>query len=213
MRGWDRRARFQSELRGRRVGIIGYGNIGREVARVCSALELEIWAMNRAPIGPTPLKFAPAGTGDPRGVLPHRRFTMHEMAQFLPHLDYLVLTTALNARTHGLLGERELGMLRSTAVVLNPARAHLIDEGALRRALREGWIAGAAIDSHYREPLPADDPTRDLPNVILTPHISGSTLSPHYAARLWELFGSNLVRFLAGQPLLNEVAWADLRAD
>jgi phosphoglycerate dehydrogenase-like enzyme len=208
--GWDRRAQFQSELRGRRVGIIGYGNIGREVARVCRAMGLEVWAMNRSPVGPTPLKFVPDGTGDPHGELPHRCFTLDWMGLFLPHIDYLVLTAALNPRTRDLLGEGELRLLPPRAVILNPARAHLINEAALHRALREGWIAGAALDSHYREPLAPDDPTWDLPNVVLTPHVSGSTLSPQYAYRLWELFGRNLARHLEGQPLLNEVSWSDL---
>ncbi|MGH2561042.1 MAG: D-2-hydroxyacid dehydrogenase [Thermomicrobiales bacterium] len=211
-RGWDRRAKFQAELHGRRVGIIGYGNIGREVARVCRALDLEVWAMNRGPVGPTPLKYAPTGTGDPRGELPHRCFTLDQMEQFLPHLDYLVMTAALNPATRGLLGERELRLLPPRAVILNPARAHLIDEAGLHRALREGWIAGAALDSHYREPLVTDDPTWALPNVVLTPHISGSTLSPHYLTRLWELFARNLERYITDQPLLNQVSWTELSA-
>jgi phosphoglycerate dehydrogenase-like enzyme len=210
-REWDRRARFQAELRGSRVGIIGYGGIGRQVARICEAVGLEVWAINRTPIGPTPHKFAPAGTGDPEGTIPHRTFTMDQIDEFLPHLDYVVLTAALNNKTRNLLGERELRLLPPSAVILNPARAQLIDEGALQRALREGWIAGAAIDSHYREPLSADDPTWDVPNVILTPHISGSTLSPYREARLWDLVARNIERYRAGRPLLNEIAWTDLR--
>ena len=79
---WDRDARFQSELRGRRVGIIGYGNIGREVGRVCRCLGLELWAMDRAPIGPRPDRYAPPGTGDPEGVLPHRKFTVGSDGRF-----------------------------------------------------------------------------------------------------------------------------------
>jgi phosphoglycerate dehydrogenase-like enzyme len=209
-RGYERDARYQAELHGRRVGILGYGGIGREVARLCRALNLEVWALNRRPIGPTPLKFAPAGTGDPEGVLPHRSFTLDGLGEFLSRLDYLVLTAALNEQTHGLLGERELRLLPRSAVLLNPARALLVDEAALHRALREGWIAGAALDSHYREPLPADDPTWALPNVIVTPHIAGSTASRYYAPRLWELIARNFTRYRAGQPLLNEILWADL---
>lgn len=211
-RAWRRDARFQAELRGRRAGIVGYGNIGREVARLGRALGLEIWAMNRRPIGPTPLKYAPAGTGDPEGTLPQRCFTLDQMDAFLPHLDYLIVTAALNDRTRGLLGARELRLLPPHAVILNPARAHLIDEAAFGQALREGWIAGAALDSHYREPLPPDDPTWELPNLVVTPHISGSTASPRYGDRLWELFTANLTRYLAGEPLLNEIAWDDLTA-
>ena len=209
-RGYARDARYQAELHGRRVGILGYGGIGREVARLCRALNLEVWALNRRPIGPTPLKYAPAGTGDPDGVLPHCAFTLDQLADFLPHLDYLVLTAALNEQTRGLLGERELRLLPSSAVLLNPARALLVDETALHRALREGWIAGAALDSHYREPLAASDPTWALPNVIITPHIAGSTATRYYAPRLWELIAANFARYRAGQPLLNEIIWGDL---
>ncbi|HET8522970.1 MAG TPA: D-2-hydroxyacid dehydrogenase [Thermomicrobiales bacterium] len=212
-RGWDRAARFQTELRGRRVGILGYGNIGREVARLSQALGLDVWALNRHPVGPTPLKFTPAGTGDPEGAIPSRAFTVDQLPAFLPHLDYLVMTAALNGRTRGLIGEAELRLLPVHAVILNPARAHLIDEKALQRALGDGWIRGAAIDSHYREPLAPDDPAWDVPNVILTPHISGSTLSPRYTDRLTELFRRNLDRFQRGQPLLNEISWEDLSAN
>jgi phosphoglycerate dehydrogenase-like enzyme len=211
-RSWDRRAEFQAELRGRRVGIVGYGSIGREVARLCRAAGLEVWVVNRSPVGPRPERFAPAGTGDPMGTLPNRTFGLQEIDQFLPQLDYLILTAALNARSRGLLGERELRLLPSTAVLLNPARADLVDEAALLRALREGWIAGAALDSHYREPLPTDDPIWEVANVVVTPHIAGSIGSPHYQSRLWELFALNLERYLDDRPLLNEVSWSDLDA-
>jgi phosphoglycerate dehydrogenase-like enzyme len=194
------------------VGIVGYGNIGRETARVCGALGLEVWAMNRGPIGPRRLRYAPPGTGDPEGILPQRSFDLSQMEQFLPHLDYLVVTASLNPATKGLLGERELRLLPRSAVVLNPARAQLIEEAALELALREGWIAGVALDSHYREPLEADDPIWSLPNAILTSHISGSDGSPYYVSRLWELLALNLERYLHDKPLLNEVAWTDLAA-
>jgi len=211
-RAWERREKFQSELRGRRVGIVGYGNIGRETARLCRALGMEVWAMSRGPIGPRPLRYALPGTGDAEGAIPSRRFGPDETAEFLPHLDYLILTAALNPGSHDLLGARELRLLPPRAVLLNPARAHLVDETALLRALRAGWIAGAALDSHYREPLSTDDPFWELRNVVITPHISGSGGSPHYQSRLWELFALDLERYLAGQPLLNEVSWSDLDA-
>jgi phosphoglycerate dehydrogenase-like enzyme len=207
---WDRDARFQSELRGRRVGIIGYGNIGREVARVCRCLGLEVWAMDRAPIGPRFKRYAPAETGDPEGVLPHRKFTVDAMADFLPHLDYLILTMPLTQATRGIIGERELHMLRPSAVLLNPARGPLVDESALLAALREGWIAGAALDTHYRYPLPPEHPLWDMPNVILTPHISGSSAGREFLPRVWDLFAQNLARYLAGLPPLNELSAEDL---
>lgn len=211
-RTWERAAKFQSELRGRRVGILGYGNIGREVARLCHAHGLEVWAMGRGRIGARPLRYGPPDTGDPEGVIPARRFTPDQMTEFLPHLDYLVLTAALTPGSRGLLGARELRLLRPSAVLLNPARAQLVDEAALLQALREHWIGGAALDSHYREPLTADDPFWELPNVLLTPHISGSGESPYYLGRVWDLFADNLARFRRGEPLLNTVSWVDLGA-
>ena len=85
-----------------------------------------------------------------------------------------------------------------------------MEEQALLRALGEGWIAGAALDTHYAYPLPAEHPLWRMPNVILTPHISGSSLSPHFSSRLWDIFRINVERMRTGQPLLNEIAGAEL---
>ena len=207
---WDRSSKFQSELWGRRVGILGYGNIGRQVARLCRCLGLEVWAMGRRPIGRRPNRFVVPGTGDPDGTLPQRTFLVEQMADFLPHLDYLVLSVPLTPATRDLLSERELRLMRPRAFLLNPSRGSLVNEAALLRALREKWIAGAALDAHYQYPLPPEHPLWALPNVILTPHISGSIASRHYLARLWELFAGNLERYLQGQPLMNELSAGDL---
>ena len=96
-------------------------------------------------------------------------------------------------------------MLRPSCFILNPARGPLIREEALITALREGQIAGAALDTHYYYPMPSEHPLWHLPNVIMTPHISGSTLSPHYRQRVWELFIKNIRCFSAGKTLLNEL--------
>ncbi|MSP13804.1 MAG: D-2-hydroxyacid dehydrogenase [Chloroflexi bacterium] len=209
-RGWDRQARFQSELRGRRVGIIGYGNIGRTVASLSHAMGLEVWAMSRQPIGPRPNRYTPLGVGDPEGTIPVRTFTLDQMSAFLPHLDYLVLTTPMTPTTNGLLGEAELRLLKPSAVILNPSRGRLVKEDALLRALRENWIAGAALDTHYHYPMPPDHPLWALPNVIMTPHISGSHGARFYSKRLWELFIQNLDRYKHDQPLLNELVAGDI---
>jgi len=209
-RDYDRSAKFQRELRGRTLGIIGYGGIGRELARLSKAMGLSVWAMNRSPIRPAVDRFTPAGTGDIDGLLPDRSLSFGDWRAFLPHLDYLALTVALNQATTGLLGDLELSLLPSHACLLNPARAQLVDEEALRRALCAGSLAGAALDSHYREPLSPGDDTWDLPNTIITPHISGSTRSPHYWARVWELLRQNLDRYRVGLPLLNVVPVQDL---
>jgi len=109
-----------------------------------------------------------------------------------------------------LVGEAELAALRPSCYILNPARGPLIRETALLDALRAGRIAGAALDTHYRYPMPPDHPLWRFPNVIMTPHIS-STLSPHYLERVWDLFVQNVRRFSAGEPLLNELTPAQLQ--
>jgi len=187
------------------VGIFGYGSIGREVGRQCRALGLRIWVMNRSAIGRRNNRFLVEGTGDPDGTLPERVFRLDEMEEFLPPLDYLVLALPRTPRTEGILGEYHLRLLKPSAVLLNAARAELVEESALLAVLRENRIAGAALDVHYRFPLPAGHPFWELQNVILTPWISGSTGSPYYLQRLWRLFKENLGRYLAGEPLLNVI--------
>jgi phosphoglycerate dehydrogenase-like enzyme len=103
-----------------------------------------------------------------------------------------------------------LRALRPGAFVLNPARGPIIQEQALLRALQEKRIAGAALDTHYHYPLPPEHPLWKLPNAILTPHISGSTLSPRYRLRLWDIFAQNVERFTRGDPLLNELTAVQL---
>jgi phosphoglycerate dehydrogenase-like enzyme len=207
---WERPARFQREIRGQVVGLWGYGGIGRATARLAKAYGLTVHALTRRGAGPRPLTYGVPGTGDPEGVLPDRVFTAGQELVFLQGLDFLVLCLPLTQATTGLVGEAELRALPPRAFVLNPARGPLIREEALLRALREGWIAGAALDTHYHYPLPADHPLWRFPNVILTPHVAGSVLSPYYPERLWDLFVQNVERFLAGQPLLNELTAAEL---
>lgn len=208
-RRWIRADAYQAELRGRRVGIFGYGSIGREVARLSRGLGLEVWALSRGGFGPRPDRYGSAWT-DGAGS-PDRGFEPADLAEFLAGLDVLVVTAPLTDETRGTFGARELALLPSHAVLLNPARAHIVDEAALLDALRSGRLAGAALDSHYREPMPPDDPFWTAPNTVVTPHVSGSTGSPHFTERLWELFALNLDRFRSGEPLLNEVADRDWR--
>jgi phosphoglycerate dehydrogenase-like enzyme len=125
-------------------------------------------------------------------------------------LDFLIVGLPLSKATEGLIGERELQALPPRAFVLNPARGPIIRQDALLRALREKWIAGAALDTHYHYPMPSDHPLWRFPNVIFTPHISGSSLSPKFNQRLWEIFSLNVERFLTGKPLLNELTPAQL---
>ena len=111
----------------------------------------------------------------------------------------------LTQSTEGIVGEQELRALPRTAYLLNPARGPIIQQAALLQALREGWIAGAALDTHYEYPMPPDHPLWQMPNVIMTPHIAGSSLSQFFVRRNWDIFLGNLDRYLSGKTLVNEL--------
>jgi len=202
---WDRLPRFETEMRGRTLGVWGYGGIGRETARIAKTMGLKVEVLTRYGVKPRPQNYSVPGTGDPDGTLPDRVFQLAEKDEFLSGLDYLLLAMPLTAANRGIIGEHELRSLPDHAYVLNPARGPLIDEQSLLRALREQWIAGAALDTHYYYPMPADHPLWQFPNVIMTPHISGSSANTHFASRVWDIFVQNVRRFLARQPLLNEL--------
>lgn len=195
---WDRDQRFQAELRGATVGILGYGNIGRQVASLSRAVGLRVWACSRSGVGTRPDRFLSVDCE------PDRAFALDELPTFLAGLDYLVITAPLTDSTRGLLGTAELSALPTHAVLLNPARAGIVDEQALLDALHAGTLRGAALDSHYREPMAPDDPIWEAPRTVVTPHVSGSN-GTHFLDRLWDLFGQNVDRFSAGRPLLNDI--------
>jgi phosphoglycerate dehydrogenase-like enzyme len=207
---WDRSANFQRELRGATVGLWGYGGIGRETARLAKQMGLRVHVLTRNGVEPIQNIYTVAGTGDSEGVLPDRVFKTGEDLEFLRGLDFLILALPLTKATEGLIGERELQALPRHAFVLNPARGPIIQQEALLRALRERWIAGAALDTHYQYPMPPEHPLWKFPNVIFTPHISGSSLSPNFKQRLWEIFSLNVERFTRGETFLNELTFAQL---
>lgn len=208
---WDRSARFQREIRGSTVGIWGYGGIGRQTARLCKALGLTVHVLTRSGVTVRNNIYRVENTGDPMGDLPDKVFTLTEKQAFLERLDFLVLAMPLNPNTDGIVGERELQSLPDHAIILNPARGPLIQEEPLIRALRENWIAGAALDTHYAYPLPPNHPLWSMDNVMLTPHISGSSQSQHFGLRTWDIFIENVERFTHAKPLLNELSHQQLR--
>jgi phosphoglycerate dehydrogenase-like enzyme len=202
---WERTDRFQQEIRGRVVGLWGYGGIGRETARLAKAFGLTVHTLTRSGVRPRLNAYTPAGTGDPDGALPDRVFVAGQEEEFLAGLDFLVLALPHTRHSHGMVGEKELRALARTAFVLNPARGPIIQEQALLRALREGWIAGAALDTHFAYPLPPEHPLWRLPNVILTPHVAGADKSRDFPERIGDLFVQNVARYLDGRPPLNEL--------
>jgi phosphoglycerate dehydrogenase-like enzyme len=208
---WDRDARFQQEVRGRTVGLWGYGGIGRETARLARAFGLTVHALTRSGIRPRRDAYAPPGTGDAEGVLPDRAFVAGQEREFLAGLDFLVLALPHTQQTGGLIGAAQLRALPPTAFLLNPARGPIVQEAALLRALAEGWIAGAALDTHFAYPLPPEHPLWRAPNVILTPHVAGADHSLAFPARMGDLFVQNVQRYREGRALLNELTAREWR--
>ena len=203
---WDRDARFQSEIRGRTVGFWGYGGLARETARLSKAHGLKVHVLTRNEVKPQKDIYCVGGTGDPAGILPDAVFTMEQKESFLNGLDFLVMGLPLNQHTQGIVTKEDLKALPSSAMVLNPARGPLIQEAALLQALQNKWISGAALDTHYHYPMPADHPLWSFLNVIMTPHISGSSKSTRFTQRIWDLFVENVKRYTDGEPLLNKIA-------
>lgn len=208
---WDRSTRFQHEIRGSVVGIWGYGGIGRETARLAKAMGMKVHVLSRKGIKPRENVYCVNGTGDPEGKLPDKVFLMEEKEEFLKSLDFLIIAMPHTDNNQGIIGETELNFLKKDAFLLNPARGPLVDELALIKALQNNWIAGAALDTHYYYPLPSDHPLWKMPNVILTPHISGSSSSPRFLERVWEIFYKNIRNIQGGAPLLNELTSSQLK--
>jgi phosphoglycerate dehydrogenase-like enzyme len=177
------------ELEGQTLGIIGLGTIGQHIAHLGKAFGMHVLATRRT------------ARGDEHEPNIDRLYPLSQLHELLHQSDYVVLAVPLTAETEKLIGEAELRSMRPHAYLVNVARGRIIDEKALIRALEEGWIAGAGLDVVEQEPLPSDSPLYSMPNVILTPHISGTSV--HYDRRLTELFADNLRRYRTDEPLRN----------
>jgi len=191
------------DLRGSSVLIIGYGSIGRQVARLCDTLGMRVIAVKRDPSAKVDEGFGFARTGDPAGELPERIVGPAQLHDVLPEADFIVLAAPSTAGTRHLLGQQEFALMRKDAILINVARGDLIDEAAMVEALVQGRIAAAGLDVFATEPLPPESPLWTLKNVIISPHVAGC--SPRYDDYVMEIFTENLSRYLQGQPLLNEV--------
>lgn len=175
------------QLAGRRVTVVGLGQIGRKVCEVFTALGTEVTGVAR-------------GTDAP-GVAAATIVPVDAIDEVLPHSDAVVLCCPLTPQTTGLLSRRRLRLLPPGAIVVNIARGPVIDEPAMIEALADGHLGGAFLDVAAVEPLPADSPLWDLPNVVISPH-SASTVDAENAT-LTSLFCDNLRRWLDGAPLRN----------
>ncbi len=198
----DRFDRYRPlELRGSTVGLVGYGSVAREVARLCRAFGATVLATKRDLMHLEDTGYAAEGLGDPQAQLVERLYPPQALASMAALCDFLVVAVPLAPETRGLVGRRVLAQMKPTAYLIDISRGGVIDHGALVEAISEKRIAGAALDVYPVEPLPENSPLWDLPNTILTPHIASA--SGAYYERAAALFAENLQRYLAGQPLLN----------
>jgi phosphoglycerate dehydrogenase-like enzyme len=187
---------WPDELEAKTVGVLGVGAIGARVVELSKALEMRVLAMRRS--------VQRRMTGEEAGNLAvDEMLPPSELAYLLGESDYVVVALPLTPESRGLLGEAELRAMKPNAVIVNIGRGAIIEEQALVRALKEGWIAGAALDVFQQEPLSGESELWGLDNVIVTPHISGGT--PRYMERAVGLFCDNLRRYLADEPLQNVV--------
>jgi len=181
-------ADFPRDLRGQTMLVYGLGKIGIEIARLAHALGLKVTGVRRS------------------GVAVEHIDAMHtpdKLAALLPQCDWLVLACPLTNETRGLVNAALLAQLPRGARVINISRGEVVDEPALIAALQSGQLGGAYLDVFAQEPLPADSPLWDLPNVIVTPH--NSAASAGNEARVNAIFFDNIRRWCANRPLVNEV--------
>jgi phosphoglycerate dehydrogenase-like enzyme len=184
------------EVFGQTIGIVGYGRIGREVARRAVGFGCKVIGANRSPV---------ADKGHASEIYP-----LAELDRMLPQCDVLLIAAGLGPETRGLIDARRLALMKPSALLINIGRAAIVDEEALYEALRGGRLGGAALDvwwQHWSPEHPDRRPSRfpfhELPNVIMTPHCSGFTEGT--ADRRWGELAANLDRFVRGDKVTNVV--------
>ncbi|MHC5771999.1 MAG: D-2-hydroxyacid dehydrogenase [Nostoc sp.] len=187
-RKWEKSWLVLPELANSTVLILGTGNIGQAIAARIKPFGARVWGGRRRP-EPLP-NFDKIVVGN-------------EWHALLPEVDYLVVTTPLTPETKALIDETVLRSLPSHAYLINVGRGAVVDESALTKALTEGWIAGAGLDTVSIEPLPPESPLWSLPNLFITPHTSA--ISPALKGRITDLFLDNLERYQGNKPLRNVV--------
>ncbi len=198
----DRWERFSPvELRGSTVGIVGYGSIGRQVARLLQHFGAIVLATKRDVMHPEDTDYTPENMGDPNGDFVHRLYPAQALRSMLKDCDFVAVTVPKTPETLGLIKADDLAVMKPEAFLVDISRGGIIDQAALIASLRERRIAGAALDVFPEEPLSPDNPLWKMPNVIITPHISGITA--YYDERAIALFSENLQRYLANLPLYN----------
>lgn len=191
------------ELRDSTVGILGYGSIGRQVARLLVPFGPTVLAAKKDVMHPEDNGYIRDGMGDPHGDFFDRLYPMEALHSMLSECDFVVLTLPLTEKTRGIIDEEALEVMKPSAYLVNVGRGELIDQDALITALKIKGIAGAALDVFEEEPLPEDSPLWAMENVIISPHVAG--ISRHLEEETLALFIENLNRYLSELPLYNRI--------
>ncbi len=192
---WDGSGRvhgeFHEEVAGKTLGLVGFGHIGRQAARRARAFGMRVIAVRRNAGADADLDWCGAN---------------EDLGRLMSESDYVAVVCPLTEETRGMIGAGELGRMKPTAVLINPARGEIVDEAALFAALRGKRIAGAALDAWYRYPARLSEvlhgsalPFHELENVVVTPHFSGWTEA--MLNRRYDRIAANLDRLALGEPL------------
>jgi glyoxylate reductase len=183
-RSWEPDLLLGRDVHGATLGIVGLGAIGRALARRARGFGMEVLAWSRT---------------RRTGADPDAGIVRVELEELLARSDFVSVHVALAPETRGLLGARALAAMKPGAILVNTARGGIVDEAALVEALREGRLAGAALDVFEREPLDPESPLLGLPNVVLAPHVGSASVATR--ARMAELAVENLLAALDGRPM------------
>src|SRR6266852_2443161 len=185
---WDKPQRL-TELNGRLLLIVGYGSIGRELARRAHAFDMRVWGVTRS------------GKGDANYA--EKIVPVAQLDEVLPEADYVVVAAPETAETAQLMNSARIARMKRGARLINVGRGSLLDEAALLRALESGALAGVALDVTATEPLPPDSPLWKAPNLFITPHTSG--ISDRLWIRQANILVQLLERWFDGRDLFNQV--------
>jgi phosphoglycerate dehydrogenase-like enzyme len=174
------------------MGVVGYGEVGRECALLAKGLGMRIQAVRRKPERST------------TDLVLDRVFAPHEL-QEMRAVDVLVCAAPLTADTYHMIGATQFEVMKPTAIVINVGRGPVIDEAAMIRALQDKRIAGASLDVFEQEPLPENSPLWDMDNVLISPHCTDRTEDPDWLDLSIRAFIANFHRYRKGEPLENVV--------
>jgi phosphoglycerate dehydrogenase-like enzyme len=190
-------------LYGKTLGIIGYGRIGRAIAGIAKGFGMNVLALKKDPNARRSDGLHYSLCCDEEGSIPTRIFGPEGLHEILSLSDHVVLTLPLTEETRGVIGEGEFRKMKEGAYFMNVGRGELVDEHALKMALKKGWISGAGLDVFEKEPLPKEDPLWDMENVTITPHssVGGDPADDQVV----DLFCENLQRFIDGKDMINVI--------